>query len=101
MRNRYGSAMSAQPVHETSPDDPAEILRVLPPRWHAEFLDEYRTALEAAREVQRWQQLPVLLHRWRLRALAYSRPQFEASAQAARDARPEDLVPVPGWENGA
>jgi DNA invertase Pin-like site-specific DNA recombinase len=75
----------------------AEILRRLPLRWHAQFLTEYRTALDAAREVRRWQQLSDLLHRWRLRATAYADPQFEASAQAARDARPEDLTPVPGW----
>jgi Family of unknown function (DUF6247) len=89
--------MSAQPIHGISPDDPAEILRLLPTRWHAEFLSEYRAALEAAREVRRWQQLGELLHRWHLRATAYADPGFEASAQAARDARPEDLVPVAGW----
>ena len=30
-----------------------------------------RAALDAAREVQRWQHLPVLLRRWSLRAAAY------------------------------
>ena len=42
--------MTAQPIHEAAPDDPAEILRRLPLRWHAQFLAEYRTALNAARE---------------------------------------------------
>jgi hypothetical protein len=88
--------MSAQPVDEAFPDDPAEILRVLPGRWHGEFLDEYRAALEAAREVQGWPQLPAMLHRWHLRALAYSDPEFWAAAREARDAQPEDLHPVPG-----
>ena len=46
--------MTAQPVHEPAPDDPAEILRRLPLRWHAQFLTEYRAALDAAREVRRW-----------------------------------------------
>jgi len=36
------------------------------------------------------------LHRWHLRAVAYSDPGFSAAAQAAREARPEDLTPVPG-----
>lgn len=89
--------MTAQPIHEPAPDDPAEILRRLPLRWHAQFLAEYRAALDAAREVRGWQQLRDLLHRWCIRATAYADPEFEASAQAARDARPEDLAPVPGW----
>jgi len=89
--------MTAQPIHEASADDPAEILRVLPASWHGEFLAEYRAALDAAREVQRWQYLPVLLRRWRLRAAAYSDPEFAVAMQEARDARPEDMIPVPGW----
>jgi hypothetical protein len=89
--------MTAQPIHAAFPDDPAEILRILAPRSHAQFLDEYRAALDAAREVQRWPHLPVLLHRWSLRAGAYADPQYEAAMQEAYDARPEDLIPVPGW----
>jgi hypothetical protein len=99
-RRRGGRSMTAQPVHEPAPDDPAEILRQLPVHWHAQFLTEYRAARDAAREVRRWQQLSDLLHRWRLRATAYADPQFEASAQAARDARPEDLTPVPAGRIG-
>jgi hypothetical protein len=89
--------MTGQPIHEAFSDDPAEILRVRPSPWHAQFLEEYRAALDAAREVSRWPHLPVLLHRWSLRAAAYADPQFEAAMQEARDARPEDLIPVPGW----
>jgi hypothetical protein len=33
--------MTAQPVHEPDPDDPVEILRVLPVRLHDQFLREY------------------------------------------------------------
>lgn len=92
--------MTAQPVYDApDPDDPAEILRRLPARWHSQFLAEYRAALDAAREVQQWQRLRALLHRWRLRATAYSDPEFERSAQAARRARPEELTTVPGWPN--
>ena len=32
-------------------------------------------------------------------APAYSDPEFDAAAQAARRARPEDLVPLPGWDD--
>lgn len=97
-RARYGVCMTAQPVHRPDPEDPAEILRVLPERWHAEFLTEYRAALEGAREVRHWRQLADLLHRWRLRAVAYSDPGFDAAMQVGRDARPENMVPVPGLE---
>jgi hypothetical protein len=44
--------MSAQPVYEADPDDPVEILRVLPARFHDQFLGEYyATAALAARQV--------------------------------------------------
>jgi hypothetical protein len=75
--------MTAQPVHEPAPDNPAEILRRLPPRWHAQFLTEYRAALDAAREVRRWQQLSDLLYRWRLRATAYAEPRRRPPAMPA------------------
>lgn len=92
--------MTAQPIDEPDPDDPAEILDQLPPLWHDEFLAEYHAAaLEAASEVRQYQALRALLHRWRLRATALSDPAFEAGLQAAREARPEDLWPVPGLDN--
>jgi hypothetical protein len=34
-----------------SPDDPSEILRLLPAKWHEQFLTEYHGALDAAHEV--------------------------------------------------
>ena len=74
-------------------DDPGQVLRILPERWHEEFLGEYQAALDLDREHRK-----AMLHRWHLRALAYSSPHFEASAREARDARPEDLFPVPGLE---
>ena len=84
---------------QQDPDDPAQILALLPDRWHDQFLAEYRSGLDAAREVGQWPRLRTLLHRWRLRAAAYSDPGFDAAAQAARRTRPEDLVPLPGWDN--
>ena len=43
--------MTAQPVHGPDPDDPGEILRILPARWHEEFLGEYRAALPLFRRL--------------------------------------------------
>lgn len=89
--------MNAQPAHTPEPDDPAEILRILPARWHDQFLQEYHAALEAAHEVRQWSTLRGLLHGWWLRALAYSDPAFDAAAQEAREARAEALTPLPRW----
>ena len=33
--------MTAQPSHDYGPDDPVEILHVLPARFHEQFLAEY------------------------------------------------------------
>jgi hypothetical protein len=91
--------VTAQP-HQESPEDPAEILRVLPAKWHQQFLQEYHGALDAAHEVWRFQQLRDVLHVWRLRAVAYSSPGFEEAAQAARESRDTEFTPaeqIPGW----
>jgi Family of unknown function (DUF6247) len=85
-------------TRQEDPEDPGVILRDLLPLWHAQFLSEYRAALAAASEVPQWRRLREVLHSWRLRAAAYGDPEFERSAQAARDAAAEDLVPVPGWD---
>ena len=98
--------MSAQPVHEPDPDDPDEILRVLPERFHDQFLAEYYEAAgEAARRVDGYRQLHDLLRRWRLSAAAYSAPGFGERLQTVREAvrtgSLEGSVPieevVPGW----
>ncbi|WP_433164969.1 DUF6247 family protein [Kribbella sp. CA-247076] len=82
-------------------DDPGEILRVLPVKWHEQFLGEYRTALQAARDVRRIPELRVMLRLWRLRAFAYSSPGFEEAMEAAREGRDDEFVPaehvIPGW----
>lgn len=100
------AGMSAQPVHEPDPDDPVEILRVLPERFHDQFLAEYYEAAgEAARQVGGYRQLHDLLRRWRLSAVAYSAPGFgerlHAVQEAVRAGSLEGSVPieeiVPGW----
>lgn len=97
--------MTAQPSQDYDPDDPVEILRVLPGRFREQFLAEYETAVEAARRVEQYRQLHELLRLWRLRAIAFSGPGYEARLEAVRDAvragstqgsAPAEEV-VPGW----
>lgn len=99
------AAMSAQPVQEHDPDDPVEILRVLPGRFRRQFLAEYAAAADAARRVEGYRALHDLLRRWRLTAAAYSAPGFEARLgcvqEAVRTGSLEGSVPieeiVPDW----
>ncbi|MFI7060575.1 hypothetical protein ACIBL3_06300 [Kribbella sp. NPDC050124] len=74
------------------PDEVGEILRVLPEKWHAQFLDEYDGA---GGEV---------LRLWRLRAVAYSSPRYDEALEAAREGRDEEFIPaeqvIPGWPDG-
>lgn len=92
--------MTAEPLHDGG-FDPTEILRALPEVWHEQFLGEYHSALDAAHEVWRFHQLRDLLHAWRLRAAAIADPEFERAAQAVRQGRSQEFVPVeqaiPGW----
>jgi hypothetical protein len=101
--------MSTQPVHDFDPDDPVEILRVLPPRFHDQFLREYYgAATGAARQVGGYRQLHDVLRLWRLTAAAHSDPGFAGRLAAIREAvRTGSLdgsVPIedaiPGWPGG-
>lgn len=101
--------MSAQPVHDFDPDDPVEILRVLPARFHDQFLREYYgAATGAARQVGGYRQLHDVLRLWRLTAAAHSDPGFAGRLAAIREAvRTGSLdgsVPIedaiPGWPGG-
>ncbi len=82
--------MAAEPLPEFDPygydpDDPVEILRVLPAQYHQYFLTEYREALASARDVEQYRELHKLLRLWRLRALAYSDPAYEEGLRAVTD----------------
>ncbi|HZO65019.1 MAG TPA: DUF6247 family protein [Kribbellaceae bacterium] len=92
--------MTAEPL-DSADYDPVEILRMLPSRWHEQFLAEYRDALDAAHEVWRFHQVRDVLHLWRLRAIALSNPDFDTAAQAAREGRSDEFVAaeqvIPGW----
>lgn len=78
--------MSAQPVQEHDPDDPVEILHVLPEGFHEQFLAEYAAAAEAARQIESYRAFHDLLRLWRLRAVAYSDPGYENRLRAVQDA---------------
>lgn len=96
--------MSAQPVQEHDPDDPVEILRVLPRRFHEQFLAEYAAAAEAARRPEGYRGLHDLLRLWRLSAIALSDPGYETRRQAVEEAvragrRGTPIEePVPDWD---
>jgi hypothetical protein len=87
--------MTAQPIgHDLDPDDPAEILRVLPAEYHDHFLAEYGEALDRARRPEEYRTLTELLHLWRLRAAAYSDPGYAARLAAARAGDWAGAVPL-------
>jgi Family of unknown function (DUF6247) len=79
-------SVTAQSAHEYDPDDPVEILRVLPGRYHEQFLAEYDAAVTGARRPEYYRELHHLLRLWRLRVVAYSDPGYEARLQAMREA---------------
>jgi hypothetical protein len=97
---RDDGCMSAQPLDAYDPDDPMEILRVLPAQHHERFLAEYDAAAAGARRPEQYRQLHHLLRLWRLRAAAYSDPEFETRLESARHGSgaqtPIEQV-VPDW----
>jgi hypothetical protein len=78
--------MTAQPADDYDPDDPVEILRVLPARFHEQFLAEYDAAVAGARRPEEYRQLHRLLRLWRLSAIAFADPGFEARRAAVEEA---------------
>jgi hypothetical protein len=78
--------VTAQSAQEYDPDDPVEILRVLPERFHEQFLAEHDAAVASARRPEHYHELHHLLRLWRLRAAAYSDPGYEVRLQALQDA---------------
>jgi hypothetical protein len=59
--------MTAQLAGDYDPDDPVEILRVLPGWFHGQFLAEYDAAVAGARRPEQYRELHRLLRLWRLR----------------------------------
>jgi hypothetical protein len=89
---RIASTTAQQIGHD--PNDPAEILRVLPPDCHGSFLAEYSEALYRARRPEEYRALTELLHLWRLRAVAYSEPGYVARLATARAGDWAGVVPL-------
>ena len=85
--------MTAQPADDYDPDDPVEILGVLPARFHAQFLAEYDAAVAGARRPEEYRQLHHLLRLWRLSAAAFSDPGYEARRQAMEESVPGASAP--------
>jgi hypothetical protein len=83
---REDRAVTAQSAAERDPDDPVEILRILPSQFHEQFLAEYDAAVTGARRPEHYHELHRLLRLWRLRAAAYSDPGYESRLQAMQDA---------------
>jgi hypothetical protein len=92
--------MAAQPVYD-NPDDPVEILRLLPNEYHSQFLDDYYRALDAAQAPDQFRALQEMLRLWRLRAVAYASPGYADRLEAARIGKGGDFTPadqvVRGW----
>ena len=91
--------MTANPADDPSPDDPVEILSLLPAAYRAQFLAEYEIAVEGARRPEQFRRLHQMLRLWQLRAVAYSEPGYGDRKDGASDR--VDLIPaeqlIPGW----
>jgi hypothetical protein len=96
--------VTAHPAYDPDPDDPIEILLVLPREHHAQFRAEYTAAVDSARRPEHFHQLQQMLRMWRLRAIAYASPGYDGRLAAARDDQSEGVVPaaqlIPGWPDG-
>jgi hypothetical protein len=91
--------MTAVPADDCDPDDPVEILAVLPARYHQQFQADYEAALTGARRPEEYRRLRHVLRLWRLRAVAYSDPSFEDRLEAARSGTGTRIPAeqIPGW----
>lgn len=68
---------------EHEPDDPNEILQLLPAEQREEFTQEYQVALRAASEPDCYAELRSTLWKWRLRAVTPSGPSERSTARRA------------------
>jgi hypothetical protein len=81
---RYDGTVSAQPAEREDPLDPQRILDQLPADERGFFLDQYREAVENARDPASWKQLRRVLQRWRFHADAVEDPGYQEALDAAR-----------------
>ncbi|GAA4310284.1 hypothetical protein GCM10023178_19020 [Actinomadura luteofluorescens] len=54
-------------------------------------------ALDAAHDLARFKQVQTLLRRWRLRAIAYARPDYEEAVQDPLEGREDTFVRYTKW----
>jgi hypothetical protein len=93
--------MSAEPAGVEDPNDPEVILRDLPERERAQFLGQYREAVDAARDPVGYRQLQRLLHAWRLTVIAASRAGYYEELEAVRSGTARTIPAeeaIPGWQ---
>ena len=76
--------MSAQPAERKDPLDPQRILDRLPAGERGFFLDQYREAVDNARDPASWKQLRRVLRLWRSHADAARDPGYREALDAAR-----------------
>src|SRR5260370_34281555 len=86
--------MTGTPVDDGNPDARVQILRALPVPYHEQFLAEYEDAVEGARRPEEFRRLRDLLRLWRLRAIAYSDPGYDARMARARRGYAADSTPA-------
>jgi hypothetical protein len=93
--------MCAKPVRVEDPDDPEVILRDLPVRERAEFLRQYREAVDVAHDPPGYGRLQRLLHVWRLTVIAIGRVGYYEELAAVRNGtaqtRPAEEA-FPDWQ---
>jgi hypothetical protein len=80
----YDKAVSAQPVEREDPLDPQLILEQLRADEREFFLDQYREAVENARDPVGWNQLRRVLRLWRFHADAFGDPGYQDALNTAR-----------------
>jgi hypothetical protein len=81
---RYDDTVSAQPAEREDPLDPQRILDQLPADERGFFLDQYREAVDTARDPAGWKQLRRVLRLWRFHADAAGDPGYREALDAAR-----------------
>ena len=81
---RYDDTVSAQPAEREDPLDPQRILDQLPADERGFFLDQYREAVENARDPAGWKQLRRVLRLWRFHANAVGDAGYREALDAAR-----------------
>lgn len=81
---RYDEIVSAQPAEREEPLDPQRILDLLPVEERGFFLDQYREAVDKARDPVGWQHLLRVLRLWGFHAGAVGGPGYQEALAAAR-----------------